>query len=242
MRRIVLTLLVSLLVLALVVLTWALVVIQGVDHGEQSAVSASPTPMPSSPSTLSSGPLVWISPTPIPTPTNTIPPMADIDGIPVHIEILRGANVVVGGVDIVPIVREADGRLVPPDGQAGVYYSQSEWNMIPGNLGTHRGIIAGHNTEGVFLQLANVKKGDSIVLTYQLNGIGTLATAEFTVLADAVSAPKDVTVDPNGEFGYIWQAAGEPGRLLTVFTCDLATAEPGEHAKNNWVVNATRTK
>lgn len=201
-------------------------------------MSPSPTPSLATPTP---------SETPSPIPTETTPPVADIDGIPVHIEIRHGADTLVN-TDIVPITLEGDGKLVPPAGQAGVYYSQSDWNTIPGNLDAYRGIVAGHDVDGfgrpdVFFRLGEVKKDDVIVLTYRLNGTDNLVTAEFTVAADAVSAPKMDVVNSEVEaYRHIWQPASEPGRYLTVLSCDLATANPGQHATNNWVVDAVRTK
>ena len=199
-------------------------------------------------------------PTPRPTPSATpsIAPseepieqepaaLQDIDGIPVHIEIRQGNGVLVNA-DIVPISLESDGKLVPPSGLAGVYYSQQDWNTIPGNLDTYRGIVAGHNIFGsgapdVFFNLGQVKEGDVIILTYKLNATGEYVTAEFTAAANAVSAPKADVVNSDVEaYRHIWQPAAEAGRYLTVLSCDLATANPGEYALNNWVVDAVRTK
>ena len=201
-------------------------------------------PMTSAPTTSPSS-----TPTPsaTPTPVETTPVMADIDGIPMHVEIRHEADVLVN-TDIVPITLEGDGKLVPPAGQAGVYYSRSDWNTIPGNLDTYRGIVAGHNVDGfgnpdVFFRLGEVRKGDVVILTYRLNTTGDLVTAEFTAVGDAVSAPKMDVVNSEVEaYRHIWQPASEPGRYLTVLSCDLATANPGQHAINNWVVDATRTK
>lgn len=198
-----------------------------------SAPSASSTPMPS-PVTPSSSE----SPSPTPTPVKTTPLMANIDGIPVHIEVRHGADTLVNA-SIVPITLQEDGRLVPPAGQAGVYYSQTEWATIPGDLDAYSGVIAAHDVTGfgtpdVFALLGQAKQGDVVILTYQLNA-GGQATAEFVITADAVSVLKT-------DIAAVLQPAATPGRYLTVLTCDAAARQPGQHSKNNWVVYATRTK
>lgn len=240
-HKIALAFLASVFVVAVVVGTVAVNALLNPGAGEvpmTSAPSVSPSPTPS-----------LVSPSPLPSspPVETPPPMSQIDGIPVHIEIRHGDDVLVN-TDIVPITLEGDGKLVPPAGQAGVYYSKSDWNTIPGNLDVYRGIVAGHNVDGlggpdVFFRLGEVKKGDVITLTYQLNGGAGMMTAEFTASADAVSAPKlDVVNSQVEAYRHIWQPADTPGRYLTVLSCDLATANPGQHALNNWVVDAIRTK
>lgn len=231
-------------IVAIGLFIWAVFIIYNPGHGEvpmTNAPSAASTPSPA-PTVASPTPSASPSPTPVETPQT-----GDIDGIPVHIEIRHGAEALVN-TDIVPIALDDDGKLVPPAGQAGVYYSQSDWNTIPGNLDKYRGIVAGHDVDGlgrpdVFFRLGEVKKGDVVVLTYRLNATGDLVTAEFAVAADAVSAPKMDVVNSEVEaYRHIWQPASEPGRYLTVLSCDLATANPGQHALNNWVVDAIRTK
>lgn len=174
--------------------------------------------------------------------TATPPRMADIAGIPTHITILHGNEPLVDAA-VVPIALDYQGILAPPPGQAGVYFSQADWNTIPGNLDRYRGIIAGHDVTGsgakdVFYNLGEVKQGDQILLTYQLDA-GGVATAVFEASADAVSAQKSDVIHADA-YRYLWQPKAEAGRYLSIFSCDLSQADPGQHSRNNWVVDAVR--
>lgn len=169
-------------------------------------------------------------------------PLSDIAGMPIHITVRHGNEVLIDA-SIVPITLDADGVLAPPPGEAGVYYSRSDWNTIPGNLDRYRGIIAGHDVTGngtkdVFYNLGAVREGDAISLIYSLDAGGT-ATAGFVATADAASVPKSDVVHAS-EYQYLWQSMKEPGRLLSILSCDLSQADPGQHSRNNWVVDAVR--
>jgi hypothetical protein len=172
------------------------------------------------------------------------PGMTDIRGAVVHIEIRHGAAAL-AEADVTTVALDSDGVLAPPRGRAGVYYSPTEWSTLPGNLDRYRGIIVGHDVTGtgakdVFYDLGRVRAGDLVTLTYRLDGGGT-ATAEFEAIADARSAPKtDVIHSP--AYRYLWQAADPPGRRLSILSCDLATADPGRHSRNNWIVDADRIR
>ena len=203
-----------------------------------SAPSASSAP--STPPTQASSPMPSVTSTPSPT----VAPLNDIAGLPVHITIRQGATVLVD-TEITTITLDSSGMLVPPAGKAGVYYSPRDWSTIPGNLDTYRGIIAGHDVTGmgakdVFYNLGLVKKGDVVTLTYRLKS-GDLMTAEFAVTADAKSAPK-IDVVHAAAYQYLWKPMSESDRYLSILSCDLSQAQPGQHSRNNWIVDTVRTK
>lgn len=207
--------------------------------GESSAVASDPMPTITAPAPS-------LSPTvaPTPKPSESAESMQDIPAIPVHITIWHGSEKWVD-TGIVSITLDGSGMLVPPAGEAGVYYSKRDWDTIPGNLDRYRGIIAGHDVTGmgakdVFYNLGNVKKGDLIALTYRLHS-GKLVVAEFTVTADAKSAPKTDVIHAQ-QYQYLWQPMAQTGRYMSVLSCDLSKAAPGQHSRNNWIVDAVRTK
>lgn len=223
-------------------LVGAIIVIWAFFHPGYGDVPMTPAPTESPSQAPSVTPTLPTTPSPSPTPT--IPAMENIDGMPVHIRITHGSTALVDTAIVVTLL-DGNGMLVPPAGQAGVYYSPEQWSTLPGNLDTYRGIIVGHNVTGsgvkdVFYDLGQVKQGDVVTITYQLNAGGVM-TAEFVVTADAHSAPKtDVIQAP--EYQYLWQPTSEPGRYLSIFSCDLSQAEPGQHSRNNWIVDTIRTK
>lgn len=187
-------------------------------------------------------------PTVSPIPASSLPEkpgaMADVAGMPVHITVQHGDQISIDTA-VVPITLDSEGMLAPPPGVAGVYFSQADWNTIPGDLDRYRGIITGHDVTGggakdVFYNLGSVKKGDQIALTYQLDTGGT-RTATFKVTADAASVPK-ADVIRAADYQYLWQPSDEPGRYLSLLSCDLAQAEFGQHSRNNWVVDSVRVE
>jgi len=184
---------------------------------------------------------------PAPSPSlsaSPSPELSDFASPPTHITIRHGDTILID-TEIVPIALDDHGVLAPPPGKAGVYYSESDWNTIPGNLDHYRGIVAGHDVTGsrdkdVFYNLGEVKTGDTIVLTYPVADRGaTATTATFAVTADARSAPKSDVVT-SAEYEYLWQSKEQAGRYLSVLSCDLSQADPGQHSRNNWVVDAER--
>ncbi len=197
-------------------------------------------PMTSAPSRHSA-----LSPTPVPTgsapPAAEALPLSDVASLPVHVTVRHGDMTLID-TDVVPITIDRDGVLTPPSGDAGVYFSPQDWNTIPGNLDAYRGIIAGHDVTGsgtkdVFYDLGQVRKGDRIVLTYAPDS--ETATAVFEVVADAVSAPKTDVIHSE-QYQYLWQPMSLPGRYMSLLSCDLSQAEPGQHSRNNWIVDAVR--
>ena len=161
--------------------------------------------------------------------------------MPEHVTVRHGDSTLID-TDVVPVTIDSDDVLTPPSGEAGVYYSSADWNTIPGNLDTYRGIIVGHDVTGsgakdVFFDLGQVRKGDRITLTYAADS--TPRTTTFEVLGDATSAPKSDVIHAE-QYQYLWSPMSQPGRYLSLLSCDLSQAEPGQHSRNNWIVDAVR--
>lgn len=184
-----------------------------------------------------------ITPTVEPTPapeTSSPPVMSDIDSSPVHIEVRRDDEVLIS-TNVQSIQMNAKGELNPASGSAG-WYGPPQWSTIPGNLSDYPAVIVGHVTYSsrpdVFYRLAEVRTGDTVVVTYQSGD-----AAVFVIDGSPVSASKNDVID-KAETEYVWAwRLDEPGRKVTLFTCDPSQGRDGSgHSLNNWVVQATRVQ
>jgi len=198
----------------------------------QPQASASPVPVTESVSSS-------LAPSPEPTPPSSVEPqMVDIDSTPVHFEIRQGDTQLASAkVELEQL--DAANELNPSQGTVA-WYGPPDWSTIPGNLSGHPGIFAAHVTYGgrpdVFYELAEVRAGDIVTVTYD-NG----AQATFAVDAEPVSVGKNDVIDlSDTDYAWVWQL-DEPGRKISIFTCDPSQGRDlSGHALNNWVVQATR--
>lgn len=189
--------------------------------------------------------------TPVPTPrptsapaptTATHTPDAPAEALtqhgPVHVAVTRATDVLVDAPVALTQLNERD-ELNPPAGVVG-WYGPPDWATVPGELSAYPGVLAGHTTYGgardVFYRLGEVRAGDTVTISYA-DG----QEAVFHVDADAVSVPKnDVTEKADAEYSWVWHLP-EPGRKVSLFSCDLAQGlDLTGHSVNNWVVQATR--
>lgn len=182
------------------------------------------------------------APTPSPEPARPEPPEppAAVAGAPVHLTIARGAEVLVDAPIALTQLNEHD-ELNPPSGVVG-WYGPPQWQTVPGELSSHPGVLAGHTTydgsADVFYRLGEVRAGDRVTIRY-----GDGQAAVFVADADALSVPKnDVTDKAATDYAWVWSLP-EPGRKISLFSCDLAQGRDlTGHSLNNWVVQATRTE
>ncbi|MFV0494987.1 MAG: class F sortase [Mycobacterium sp.] len=167
--------------------------------------------------------------------------LVDMEGLPTRIIVEQGDNQLVDA-EISLIQLDKKGWLAPPPGVAG-WYGPPQWETRPGDLSPYRGIVVGHNVHrgqpDVFYKLGEVRGGALIRMTFELDGLEEEAT--FRVLADAVSAPKDVvTGEADDTYSWVWQS-DRPERMITLISCDLdAPHDPDGHSLNNWIVQAER--
>ncbi|WP_130011207.1 class F sortase [Serinicoccus sediminis] len=180
------------------------------------------------------------SPTPSPTPGATEPaPMADTQQGPVHVTVSRGDDVLVDAPVALTQLNDRD-ELNPPPGVVG-WYGPPEWSTVPGDLSSYPGVLAGHTSydgaRDVFQRLGEVRAGDVVVVRYADGGEAT-----FSADADALSVPKnDVTDKAGSDYAWVWSLV-EPGRKVSLFSCDPSQGiDLTGHSHNNWVVQATRT-
>ncbi len=158
---------------------------------------------------------------------------------PVHVTVARGADVLVDAPVGLTTLNERE-ELNPPSGMVG-WYGPPDWATVPGHLSAHPGVLAGHTTydgrRDVFYRLGEARAGDVVTIRYA-DG----QEAVFRVDADALTVPKnDVTEKADGECAWVWRLP-EPGRKVSLFSCDLARGvDLTGHSYNNWVVQATRT-
>ncbi len=160
-----------------------------------------------------------------------------IEAAPTFIAAYRGQEQVIGG-KIVPTQTNEDGVIFPEEMTVG-WYGPPQWGTTPGELSSHPGVLAAHvtNRDGgkdLFYNLERLKAGDRVEISYD---DGT--TAVFEVDKDAVSVDKGaLTGEP--EHRWAWEL-DEPGRKVTLITCDLGSQTGfGPDVANNWVVQATR--
>ncbi|GAA4868991.1 class F sortase [Serinicoccus chungangensis] len=176
------------------------------------------------------------SPTTPPAPATVT---ADPQEGPVHVTIARGDEVL---VDAPVALTQLDDRdeLNPPPGVVG-WYGPPQWSTVPGELSAYPGVLAGHTSydgvQDVFSRLGEVRAGDVVLIRYA-DG----QEASFSVDADALSVPKnDVTEKAGTDYAWVWSLE-EPGRSVSLFSCDMAQGlDVTGHSLNNWVVQATRT-
>lgn len=175
------------------------------------------------------------------TPTPTVSALKDLTKDPTHIWVKHGDEKLVDA-DIVPVQLDSQGWLYPPSGVAG-WYGPPQWDTIPGNLSTYRGIIVGHNVASgepdTFAKLGEVQAGDVVVIKY---GTGSKAKkATFEVTEDASSVDKtDVISEADSTYKWVWES-DEPERAVTLFSCDLAAEHDSSgHSLKNWIVQAQR--
>lgn len=202
------------------------------------------TPPPSASSTSTApavtAPVPTTTPTDAPLPYTAVPApvMADINSTPVHVAIIQdGQELAAANVGLTQL--NAKGELDPPSGEVG-WYGPPEWDTVPGNLSDHPAILAGHVTYSgqpdVFYRLSEARAGDTVVVTYASGQVAT-----FELDADPVSVSKNAVVDErDDDYGWVWQL-DEPGRKLSLFTCDPGSGRDiSGRSHNNWVVQATR--
>ena len=196
--------------------------------------SADPTPMAAS--------LPRATPSESPSEASSPPTaegLADLEGVPVHLEIRQDGEILVSAPTGLTQLN-GRGELYPEPRTIG-WYGPPQWATVPGNESAHPGVFAGHVTYGgvkdVFYRLGDVKAGAVITVVYSDDAVAT-----FVVDGDAVSAPKDdVTAKADTDFAWVW-SLGEPGRRISVFSCDPSQGRDlAGHSRNNWVVQATRT-
>ncbi|MGN8027740.1 class F sortase [Microbacterium sp. 22242] len=230
----------TLLVVAVLAGTGA-VALAGAAHGI-GAVPMKPAPQAAATASATPAPAPTASPSPAAPATPTPAPLQDIAGTPVHVTVLQqGAPLI--DADVNRIQLNGDGWLSPDPGLAG-WYGPPQWDTVPGDLSDYHGVIVGHNVTGsgtkdVFYDLGRVRAGDSVVLTYALQG-GGYATAGFTVAQDARSVPKqDVVAQATTAYKWVWQS-DVPDRVLSLFSCDLDAPHIDGHSVDNWVVTAVR--
>ncbi|WP_298889609.1 class F sortase [uncultured Serinicoccus sp.] len=174
--------------------------------------------------------------TPTPAPAEMT---ADPQEGPVHVTITRGEMVLVDAPVGLTQLNDRD-ELNPPPGVVG-WYGPPQWSTVPGDLSTYPGVLAGHTSydgvRDVFHRLGEVRAGDVVVIRYA-DG----QEASFDVDADALSVPKnEVTEKAGTDYAWVW-SLDEPGRTVSLFSCDLAQGlDVTGHSLNNWVVQATRT-
>ncbi|GGK60277.1 class F sortase [Ornithinimicrobium pekingense] len=191
--------------------------------------------------TATSRPSPTATSAPTAAPTTAAPTTAPAAGgqAPVHVRITRSAEVLVDAPVGLTRLDERD-ELNPPRGVVG-WYGPPDWSTVPGELSAYPGVLAGHTTHGgapdVFYRLGEVRAGDTVTIRYA-DG----EDAVFQVDADALSVPKnDVTEKADAEYSWVWSLP-EPGRKVSLFSCDLAQGlDLTGHSVNNWVVQATRT-
>ncbi|WP_298751357.1 class F sortase [uncultured Serinicoccus sp.] len=174
------------------------------------------------------------------TPTPVQPEMTgDPQEGPVHVTIARGEEVLVDAPVALTQLNDRD-ELDPPPGVVG-WYGPPQWSTVPGDLSTYPGVLAGHTSydgvRDVFHRLGEVRAGDVVVIGYA-DG----QEASFHVDADALSVPKnEVTEKAGTDYAWVW-SLDEPGRTVSLFSCDLGQGvDVTGHSLNNWVVQATRT-
>lgn len=201
------------------------------------------TPPPTVAHTPTAAPVTASSPTPPPasattTSTPSTPPLRDLTGSPVHLEIRQDDELLVSApIELTQL--NSRGELYPDPKVIG-WYGPPEWNTVPGNESAHPGIFAGHVTysgvKDVFFRLGEVRAGDVITVTYD-DGM----QAQFVVDGDALSAPKnDITDKAETEYAWVWSLP-EPSRRISVFSCDPSQGRDlSGHSLHNWVVQATR--
>lgn len=174
-----------------------------------------------------------------PGTATTAPELADIASDPVHLTITRDGEQIVDGA-IEPTTLNAQAELNPPPGIVG-WYGPPDWGTAPGELSDHPGVLAAHSTydgaPDLFFRLGEVRAGDQVLIRY---AEGEEATFEADM--DALSVPKnDITDKADTDYAWVWSLE-EPGRRLSLFSCDPAEGRDlTGHSLNNWVVQATRT-
>ncbi|KUG56751.1 hypothetical protein AVL62_11425 [Serinicoccus chungangensis] len=251
-RRAVTLALLSLVLVGVLVTVWGwrgAPTAAGPDTGAPPAVTSAPdvaevtgparsTPTPDAATRTSPPQAPAATPTTTPTPASA-GMTADPQAGPVHVTITRGEEVLVDAPVALTQLNDRD-ELNPPPGVVG-WYGPPQWSTVPGDLSAYPGVLAGHTSydgvRDVFHRLGEVRAGDVVVIRYA-DG----QEASFGVDADARSVPKnEVTEKAATDYAWVW-SLDEPGRAVSLFSCDLAQGlDVTGHSLNNWVVQATRT-
>ena len=154
----------------------------------------------------------------------------DPQGQPVRV-VVQNANRTLVNTGMVSTLPNSKGVLGPPPGRAG-WYALKGWPK-PGFKGA--AIVVGHvSVEGkadVFIDLDQVRKGDTVLVTYSSGD-----QVSFTVTRSKVMKKSEV-----GRDGTIWAPTGAT-RSLRLITCDRATETSQHRFPNNYVVWAEQTK
>lgn len=152
-------------------------------------------------------------------------------GEPEEIRIISQSGKVLISAKIRPVYIRPDRSLAPPSGVAG-WLADEGWPK-PGVLSRYNSIVAGHvswnHQPDVFYRLPQVRKGDQAVIDYDS---GDRVVVVITL--DPVNIGKSViTSDP--KYDWVWEnSAGDEGRLVSFFTCNLEAQHINGSSVENW--------